>query len=115
VTYKQRKRVQTALYQMHLPKLAEQGVVSYDRRAGRVELADRAEDCLPYLDATPEPSQDRWWRWYVLTTGVAATPVALSAFGVRPFVSVSGVGYAVAVCVAFAAVSVVHTLTQRDG
>src|SRR6056297_1016004 len=35
VTYKQRKRVQTALYQMHLPKLAEQGIVSYDRRAGR--------------------------------------------------------------------------------
>lgn len=112
VTYKQRKRVQTALYQMHLPKLAEQGIISYDRRAGRVELADGASECLPYLDAVTDPGH-RWWRWYLLVAGVTAVPVGLAALGIRPFVSVSGLGYAFGAVAAFVAVSLVHVVRER--
>jgi len=106
VTYKQRKRVQTALYQMHLPKLAEQEIVAYDRRAGRVELATRAEDCLPYLEADTERNYRRWWRWYLLVAAVTAVPVGLAALGVPPFASVPGLGYAVVACAAFVVISV---------
>ncbi|GAB6862990.1 hypothetical protein ACFR97_17320 [Haloplanus litoreus] len=113
VTYKQRKRVQTALYQMHLPKLADQNIVSYDRRAGRVELADGAEDCLPYLDAVTERSRRRWGRWYLLVAVVCAVPVGLAALGVRPFAAVSGLGYAAVVCTAFVALSVAQAVTER--
>jgi DNA-binding transcriptional ArsR family regulator len=108
VTYKQRKRVQTALYQMHLPKLAEQGVVSYDRRAGKVELAAGAEECFAYLDAGTDPGRGRWWRWYLLVAGAAAVPVGLAALGVWPFASVPSLGYAAAACVAFVVVSLAH-------
>jgi len=114
VTYKQRKRVQTALYQMHLPKLADQNIVSYDRRAGRVELADGAEDCLPYLDAVTEQGRRRWWRWYLLVAVVCAVPVGFATVGVHPFATVSGLGYAAAVCTAFVAVSVAQALTERE-
>ncbi|WP_251342912.1 DUF7344 domain-containing protein [Haloplanus halophilus] len=113
VTYKQRKRVQTALYQMHLPKLADQNIVDYDRRAGQVELADGAEDCLPYLDAVTDGNHFRWWRWYLIVAAVVSVPVGLAALGVRPFASVSGLGYAVVVCTAFAAVSVAQAVTER--
>ena len=112
VTYKQRKRVQTALYQMHLPKLADQDIVAYDRRAGRVELADGAEDCLPYLDAVTERGR-RWWRWYLLVAGVCAVPVGLAAVGVRPFDVVPGLGYTAVVCTAFVAVSVAQAVSER--
>jgi DNA-binding transcriptional ArsR family regulator len=115
VTYKQRKRVQTALYQMHLPKLADQGIVAYDRRAGRVELAAGAENCLPYLVADTDRKHRRWWRWYLAVAAIAAVPVGLAALGVRPFASVSGLGYAVVACVAFAAISVVQVIQERGG
>lgn len=38
VTNRQRKRVYVALYQTHLPKLADAGVVDYDREGGTVGL-----------------------------------------------------------------------------
>ena len=113
VTYKQRKRVQTALYQMHLPKLADQDIVAYDRRAGRVELASGAENCLPYLEADRGEPHRRWWRWYLLVAGVVAVPIGLSALDIPPFVSVSGLGYAAIACVAFLLISVVQVARER--
>lgn len=115
VTYKQRKRVQTALYQMHLPKLADQRIVEYDRRAGRVELAAGADDCLPYLVADVGRPYRRWWRWYLLVAGVVAVPVVLAAAGLRPFASVPGLGYAAIACAAFVGISVVQVVGKRGG
>jgi len=114
VTYKQRKRVQTALYQMHLPKLADQGIVAYDRRAGRIELAAGASDCLPYLETAAAGAHYRWWRWYLAAATAVAVPIGLSALGLRPFASVSGVGYAAVAWAVFAAIAVVQTLRERD-
>jgi DNA-binding transcriptional ArsR family regulator len=114
VTYKQRKRVQTALYQMHLPKLADQDIVEYDRRAGRVELASGAENCLPYLEADRGAPHRRWWRWYLLVAGVVAIPIGLAALRVPPFVSVSGLGYAAVACAAFVVLSVAQVARERE-
>lgn len=113
VTYKQRKRVQTALYQMHLPKLADREIVEYDRRAGRVELASGADDCLPYLEADRSRTYRRWWRWYLLVAGIVAVPIGLAALGVPPFVSVSGLGYAAVACMAFVTISVAQATQER--
>lgn len=113
VTYKQRKRVQTALYQMHLPKLADRNIISYDRRAGRIELAAGAESCLPYLVADADRRQRRWWRWYLAVAAVVAVPVGLAALGVRPFASVPGFGYAAVACAAFVAISVLQVTRER--
>jgi hypothetical protein len=114
VTYKQRKRVQTALYQMHLPKLAEQDIVAYDRRAGRIELASGAERCLPYLETDRGHHHRRWWRWYLAVAVVAAVPIGLAALGVAPFASVSGLSYAAVACVAFVTVSVAQAARERE-
>jgi DNA-binding transcriptional ArsR family regulator len=115
VTYKQRKRVQTALYQMHLPKLAEQGIVAYDRRAGKVELASGAADCLPYLAADADRQHRRWWRWYLLVAAAAAVPIGLAALDLQPFASVPGLGYAAVACVAFVVISVAQVTRDGDG
>ncbi|AZH26387.1 DUF7344 domain-containing protein [Haloplanus aerogenes] len=113
VTYKQRKRVQTALYQMHLPKLADQEIVAYDRRAGRVELAPGAENCLPYLEADRDRPHRRWWQWYLVVAAVVAVPIGLASVGISPFASVPGLGYAVVACAAFILISVAQVARER--
>ncbi|MFB6196250.1 MAG: ArsR family transcriptional regulator [Haloplanus sp.] len=112
VTYKQRKRVQTALYQMHLPKLADWDVVAYDRRAGRIELAPGADDCLPYLDAAADSTHVRGWRWYLIVAAALGAAVGVAALGVPPFASVPGVAYAVVACAAFAGISLVWAVRE---
>lgn len=114
VTYKQRKRVQTALYQMHLPKLDERDIIEYDRRAGRIELAPGAADCLPYLEAETTATSRCWWRWYLGVAGVIAVPVGLAALGVYPFASIPGVGYATLAWAAFALLSVAYVVWERS-
>jgi hypothetical protein len=98
---------------MHLPKLAEQGIVEYDRRAGRVELAAGASDCLPYLEADTTRTHSRWWRWYLLVAAVVAVPLFLAVLGIQPFAAVPGLSYAAVACVAFAAISVAQVVQER--
>lgn len=45
----QRKRVYISLYQTHLPKLADAGIVEYDRNRGVVELSQSARELDEYL------------------------------------------------------------------
>jgi hypothetical protein len=93
-----RKRVYVALYQCHLPKMADMGVVDYDRRGGRVELTDEAEQVLEM--ARREPDVDRPWHKYYGGVGAGATvlfvanylallPVHLAANAVSAFVVAS--------------------------
>ena len=46
----ERQRVYIGLYQTHLPKLDEAGVVDYDQNRGIVERTPLAEEFDPYLD-----------------------------------------------------------------
>ncbi|SEO22543.1 hypothetical protein SAMN04487948_101194 [Halogranum amylolyticum] len=46
----QRKRVYIGLYQCHLPKMANFGVVDFDKDRGTIELLPAAELLDPYLD-----------------------------------------------------------------
>lgn len=111
VTYKERKRVQTALYQIHLPKLAEWGVVDYDRRAGTVELRDCAGRCLSLLD---DPGSSRsWWKRYLGVAVAGAAATALAALGIPPFDGVPGFGYAAFLAVAFVVLSCAYVLDSR--
>lgn len=54
VTSDQRKRVYIALYQSHLPKLDDAGVVEFEENRGTVELGANAGELYPYLDLDPE-------------------------------------------------------------
>jgi len=45
----QRKRVYVGLYQCHLPKMAEAGVIDYDQDRGDVALNERSARLLRYL------------------------------------------------------------------
>ncbi len=102
----QRKRVYVALYQTHLPKMDDAGIVDYDQDRGLITLADNADLLVMYLD-TDTHRRDRWDRIYasvsVLATavlagamvgfpGLAALPLGiLATFVVATFLVLSGV------------------------
>lgn len=58
LTSTQRKRVYISLYQSHLPKMADHGVIEYDDR-GTVRLLEPAELLFPYLCAVPGREEPR--------------------------------------------------------
>lgn len=49
LTSKERKPVYIALYQNHLPKLEDHGLIEYDKSRGCVSRTDQADQCNQYL------------------------------------------------------------------
>lgn len=68
ITPEQRQRVYIALYQSHLPKLAECGLITYNRTQGIVERTSQINQVTRYLDQDETLSQaedtSRTWVWY---------------------------------------------------
>jgi predicted house-cleaning noncanonical NTP pyrophosphatase (MazG superfamily) len=86
LTYDERKTVQNSLYQFHLEKMRDFGVVEYDRRSGEVTLTDAADDLELYLEAVPETEIP--WSLYFLGLSVLATLLAGSVLLDAWFVAV---------------------------
>lgn len=85
----QRKRVYVSLYQTHVPKLAETGIVLHDTDAGTVELAPAASEIDTYL-SEDEQGQD-WWQYYLVFTGLAGVLLVGVVVDVGPFGAVPDV------------------------
>jgi hypothetical protein len=58
LTSNERQRVYIALYQSHLPKLDEKGVLEYNQSRGIVERTGVADQFDPYLDVDTEDGTD---------------------------------------------------------
>lgn len=108
----QRRRVYISLYQTHLPKLAEYGVVEYDDDEKTVTLTRRvaAVDRFLYIDDR-EPS--RWWLAYVGLATVAAILVAVSWVDGPAFSAVTNEVLALLIAGGFILLSVVHYAAIR--
>lgn len=63
-THRDRKRMYVSLYQSHLPKLRQAGVVEWDDRGGDVRLTAVFGQFEPYLYGRSTPSI-RWGRLYL--------------------------------------------------
>jgi len=108
----QRKRVYVALYQTHLPKMDDAGIVEYDQDRGLISLADNADLLMMYLD-TDNHKQDRWDRWYAGLSVVGAAVVGAAVLEVPPLTIAPTLGVTSAVVFAFLLLSIVHVLTNR--
>jgi hypothetical protein len=74
----QRKRVYVSLYQNHLPKMDEYGVITYDARDGTAELTSEAEVLAHYLD-TDGSDSNSWERYYPLLGLFGAVSLAVTS------------------------------------
>jgi hypothetical protein len=71
LSYADKKSVQNALRQFHLPKLAEAGFVEYDEALGTVRLTDAASEQRFYIDVVPSQRVPAGAYW--LAVGGAST------------------------------------------
>lgn len=108
LTSQQRKRVYVSLYQTHLPKLADTGLVDYDVDDGIVTPTDRASQIDDFLSAKPTSGYP-WKRHYLLFLigGAAAVllgVLATSVVGIGPLLWLVGglfTGYVTTVLVEY--------------
>jgi DNA-binding transcriptional ArsR family regulator len=88
-----RKRVYTSLQSHHLPKMDEQGIVSYDERAGVVELDEEGADLNVYLDVVTGKDVP-WSQYYLGLAAVGAAVIAATAAGVWPMALLPDIAWA---------------------
>jgi DNA-binding transcriptional ArsR family regulator len=98
LTDKQRKRLYVSLYQTHIPKLEEAGIVEYDGDTGDIRLTDRGSDLNRYLDGDAAEAGDdrRWGRYYLavaLGSAAAYAAVAIGGAADQAGLVVIGVGW----------------------
>lgn len=111
VTTEQRKSVYSALYQTHLPKLEEAGVINYDQTEGVVEFSERGESLDLYLANDPQMSIE-WNKWYLGLSVAGLLGLVFIWLDVFPF-GVSGLAWATLVLAAFALSALFHSYDMR--
>ncbi|WP_058365666.1 DUF7344 domain-containing protein [Haloparvum sedimenti] len=112
VTYDQRKRVYTSLHQSHLPRLAREGFIDYDRNRGTVSLTPDADDLQIYLEVVT--GKDLLWSEYYLGLAVVAfLLVGAAAIGTPPFAALSGTVYGLLTAAVLGVSAIVHLLSTR--
>ena len=88
LTSSERKRVYVGLYQCHLPRMSDAGVIDFDSDRGRIELRDTAEQLDEYLDS--DDGSTRPWALYQLSIALGGgTVYAASALLLGPAALVS--------------------------
>jgi DNA-binding transcriptional ArsR family regulator len=108
VSPQDRKRMYVSLYQTHIPKLEEAGLITYDPDSGEISLVEEQSAVDHYLN---ESGNDRPWHWYYL--GLTVTNIGLLGGVLAGAVQISlplTVGIAIGSVLLLAAV---HTLASR--
>lgn len=109
----QRKRVYVALYQTHLPKMDDAGVIEYNQDRGLITLLENADLLQEYLEKTQIES-DRWPQWYALVSGGGIVWMA-SAYLSVPVLSIGSMSFVSGMIVgALVLSSLVHLLSSHQ-
>ena len=112
----QRKRVYISLYQTHLPKLDEAGVVEYDQTRGVIRLSDGANELDDYLGDQSTGSVP-WDKYYLGLSILSGLLVAGVWAGIPPLSALSELATAfliLAVFTVFAITQHVHSSQRKS-
>jgi predicted transcriptional regulator len=112
VTYKQRKRVYTALHQSHLPKLAASGFIDYESDRGLVSLTEESRQLEVYLEIVSE-NEILWAEYYAGLAVVCGLLATAGWTGTAPFGAVSGYAYAALFTLVFGASGIAHRASTK--
>ncbi|AGN02220.1 hypothetical protein L593_11375 [Salinarchaeum sp. Harcht-Bsk1] len=107
----ERKRVYVGLYQCHLPRMDDAGVVDFDGDRGTVELGTHAEQVYGHLVSAEDDSESRDWSTYYGLYGIGGVLAGLALGWTAPMAAqLFVVGLLVAGAVVLAGV---HLLAER--
>ncbi len=111
LTDQERKRVYVSLYQTHVPKLDDAGIVDYDQDEGTVSLEKAAAEIGEFLQ---QPSNDTLWqRIYLAIAAGGMLLLTLAVFKVSVFASFGEALAAGLIVAAFLTTSAVHYVVHR--
>ncbi|WP_458189729.1 DUF7344 domain-containing protein [Haladaptatus sp. NG-WS-4] len=117
----QRQRVYIALYQSHLPKLDNEGIIEYNKSRGVVERGPLADQFDPYLDLPGDDTDEvelederdiPWLAYYRRISAVGVVTVLASWLGIPPISFVPNLVWGVALVSAFAVLSVAQLVAN---
>ncbi len=107
-----RESVYASLHQTHLPRLAEQQVIRYNRDHRTVELTTRGQQFEPLLKPTATGDQSTYWPFLYLSLAVVLTlAVVLALLEIIPVEPLSVAAVGVVMVFVLAAM---HTVTTTD-
>ena len=106
LTDQDRKRVYVSLYQTHIPKLTDVGLVEYDQDSGTVHLTDRTSVIDDYL--TDSQSSIPWHYLYLGLSAAGAIAFGLVWLGLGPFATVPLLAVGGLLVASFLVLSIAH-------
>ena len=112
LTDQEEKRIYVALYQTHVPKLEEAGIVDYDTDTGLIQLDEQATELQPYVEEDL-PGSRSWPLYYA---GLAAAGLAVYAgvlLGVPPLGAANAFLVGVGAVIALLGLATAHYLSSR--
>ena len=112
ISASERKTVYTSLQQFHLPKMADMGVVEFDRRAGEVRLTESATDLDIYLELV-DRYDIPWSLYYLGLSSIGTVLTSLAYAGIQPFAAVPFAGWTVFLVAVFTVSSASHYALSR--
>ncbi|KOX92625.1 DUF7344 domain-containing protein [Haloarcula rubripromontorii] len=113
LTSSERKRVYVGLYQCHLPKMDDIGVVDFNQDRGHITLTEKADDFEKYLDRSEDgEAHQQWYQYYAAVSVLGAMVLAASVAFSLPGSIVLGL-FSLVVGVA-GACSVYHWSVERE-
>lgn len=104
----QRKRVYIGLYQCHLPKMDNLGVIEYNKNRGTVELQDSVTQLLPYMETGNGANTSRSPEPVVFSAVVIALVAIVGAIGIGPLATVPAVIWATVSAIGLLGVAFAH-------
>lgn len=115
VSEQARKRVYVSLYQTHVPRLEEVGLVTYDPDTKMVSLANDAEAVESYLDVDEADSDtsEAGPRWYLYYIGVVVANLILLVASSVEQVAIAPTVVTYTMVLSLAAVALIHALYSR--
>jgi len=102
-----RKRVYVSLYQTHVPKLQEAGLIEYDSDSGELSTAAENSSVDPYLGS--QTAERRWYVYYLVLTVSSLGFLAAVLGGLLPVSLTVTVGLVIG---AFLLLAAVHTVVD---
>lgn len=106
----QRKRAYVGLYQCHLPKMDEMGIVDFNSDRGMISLGPNAEQLDPYFDRPDDPTP--WSQYYLGLAAVNAAVFVGSVLAAGMFAGATTVAAAVTIF-SFLGLAGVHTYVEH--
>lgn len=125
----ERQRVYIPLYQNHLPKLDDEGVIEYNQSRGTVKRTETADQLEKYLSDEPsetspaptsapttdnESDHDDWTDAYLGATGLASGFFLSAVFNVPLIGGLSNILVSSLMLVTFATVTFAHAVSGSD-